>query len=93
MPFNTQLANAKKKLSIDCKLDMFDIIVKSILLFMCKLCRFSYSDLVKKLHLKFCKDIYLYLEARALKTNCMVYGELGYSFIINIKTRKLFFQH
>lgn len=47
----------KHNMSIDCKLDIFDKIVKPILLYGCEVWGFGNIALVEKLHLKFCKNI------------------------------------
>ena len=43
------------KLSIKCLLDLFDKMFKPILLYGCEVWGFSNNDILKKIHLKFCK--------------------------------------
>ena len=79
----------KHNLSIDCKLDLFDKIVKPIVLYGCEIWGFSNCYLIEKLHLKFCKHI---LDVKQSTPNFMVYGELGgYPISINIKVRMISF--
>lgn len=73
----------KHNMSMDCKLDMFDKIVKPILLYGCEVWGFGNIALVEKLHLKVCKHI---LNLKSSTPNCMDYGEFGrYPLIINVK--------
>ena len=79
----------KHNLSVDCMLDMFDKIVKPVLLYGCEIWGFSQSTLLEKLHLKFCKHI---LHLKPSTPNFMIYGELGrYPLSINIKVRMISF--
>lgn len=76
-------------LIIDCKVDMFDKIIKLILLYGCEVWGFYNINFFEKLYLKFCKYI---LNLRILILNFMVYGEFGrYFLIINVKVRMIFF--
>ena len=45
----------KHNLSLDCRLDMFDIAIKPILLYGCEVRGYCNTRLIKKHHLKFCK--------------------------------------
>ena len=79
----------KHNLTIDCKLDMFDKVIKPILLYGCEVWGYHNSKIFEKLHLKFCKHI---LNLKSTTPNFMVYGELGrYPLIINIKVRIISF--
>lgn len=42
-------------LAIDCKIDMFDKIIKPVLLYGCEVWCFHNTNLLEQLHLKFCK--------------------------------------
>ena len=46
----------KHNLAVDCALDMFDKIVKTVM-FGCEVWGYNQSILIEKLHLKFCKHI------------------------------------
>ena len=79
----------KHNLSIDCQLDLFDKVVKPILLYGCEVWGFSNHSLIEKLHLKFCKHI---LNLNNSTPNYMVYGELGrFPLVINVKVRMITF--
>jgi hypothetical protein len=43
------------KLSIKCLLDLFDKMIKPILLYGCEVWGFSNNDILEKIHLKYCK--------------------------------------
>ena len=76
-------------LSIDCQMDLFDKIVKPIILYGCEIWGYTSLSLVERLHLKFCKHI---LNLNNSTPNFMVYGELGrYPLSINIKVRMITF--
>jgi hypothetical protein len=47
----------RHNLSIECLLDLFDKIVKPILLYGCEVWGFSDNNVIEKHHLKFCKLI------------------------------------
>ena len=61
-------------LSIKCQYDLFDKIVKPILLYGCEIWGFSNLDTIERVHLKFCK---LLLHLKKSTPNFMIYGELG----------------
>ena len=72
-------------LSISCQFDLFDKMVKPILLYGCELWGVSNCDIIERVHLKYCK---LLLNLRSSTPNCMIYGELGrYPLYIDIKQR------
>ena len=76
-------------LSIDCQLDLFDKIVKPILIYGCEIWGFSNLDITERLHLKFCKYV---LCVSKSTPNFIVYGQLGrYSLSISVKVRMLTF--
>ena len=76
-------------LSIDCQLDLFDKMIKPVLLYGCEIWGFSNLDIIERLHLKFCKYI---LGVNKSTPNFMVYGELGrYPLSISIKMRMITF--
>jgi hypothetical protein len=58
----------KHNISISCQLDLFDKMVKSILLYGCEIWGFGNNDILEKVHLKFCKMI---LHLKATTPNCM----------------------
>ena len=72
----------KHNSSIDCKLDMFDHVIKPILLYGFEALCYYNSKLVQKLHLNFCK---LNLKSSAL--NSMVYEEVWKVSLQNVKVR------
>ena len=77
----------KHNLSISCQLDLFDKLVKPILLYGCEIWGSGNNDILEKVHLKFCKII---LHLKATTPNCMIYGELGrYPLDIDIKLRNI----
>jgi hypothetical protein len=61
-------------LSISRQLDLFDKVVKPILLYGCELWGLSNCDIIERVHLKYCK---LLLILKSSTPNCMIYGELG----------------
>jgi hypothetical protein len=56
----------KHGLSVKIQLDLFDKMVKPILLYGCEVWGFSNNDIIKKVHLKFCK-LLLHLKLGNLK--------------------------
>jgi hypothetical protein len=64
----------KHGLSVKIQLDLFDKMVKSILLYRCEVWGFSNNDIIEKGHLKFCK---LLLHLKSSTPSYMIYGELG----------------
>ena len=72
-------------LSISCQLDLFDKVVKPVLLYGSELWGFSNCDLIERVHLKFCKIL---LTLKTSTPNCMIYSELcRYPLYIDIKQR------
>jgi hypothetical protein len=76
------------KLSVKIQLDLFDKMIKPILLYGCEVWGFCKNEVLERVHLKFCKIL---LNLKSSTPNYMVYGELGrYSIEIDIKVRKRF---
>ena len=74
-------------LSIQCIYDLYDKIVKPILLYGCEIWGFTNLQVIERAHLKFCK---LLLGVKRSTPSFMVYGELGaYPLNISVKTRML----
>ena len=61
-------------MSIKGQYDLFDKIVKPILLYGCEIWGFSNLDIIERVHLKFCKFL---LHLKKSTPNFMMYGELG----------------
>jgi hypothetical protein len=59
---------------MSCQLELFDKVVKPILLYGCELWRLSNCDIIERLHLKYCNPL---LNLKSSTPNCMIYGELG----------------
>ena len=77
----------KHNLSISCQLDLFDKLVKPILLYGCEIWGYENIDILEKVHLKFCK---LLLHLKPTTPNYVIYGELGrYPLNIDIKIRMI----
>jgi hypothetical protein len=76
-------------LSVKGQYDLFDKIVKPILLYGCEIWGFSNIELLERVQLKFCK---LLLNLKKSTPNCMVYGELGvYPLSVSVKVRMVNF--
>ena len=72
-------------LSVDCLIDLFDKVVKPILLYGCEVWGFGDNRVIERVHLKFCKTI---LNLKKSTPDFMIYGELGrYPLEISIKMR------
>jgi hypothetical protein len=68
-----------------CQLDLFDKMVKPVLLYGCELWGYGNCDIIERVHLKFCKML---LHMKSSTPLFMVYGELGrYPLEIDIKIR------
>jgi hypothetical protein len=74
-------------LSIKCQLNLFDKIVKPILLYGCEIWGLGKNDIIERVHLKFCK---LLLRLKVSTTNFKVYGELGRYPLEIVSFRKFF---
>jgi hypothetical protein len=69
-------------LSIQCQLELFDSMVKPIILYECETWGFGNNEIIERLHLKLCK---LLLHLKTSAPDYMVYGQLGrYLFRIDI---------
>jgi len=77
-------------LSVECQLELFDKIVKPILLYGSEIWRFSKNiDCLEKIQLRFCK---LLLKLKSSTPKYMIYGELGrFPIEIDIKIRMMSF--
>jgi hypothetical protein len=76
-------------LSIQCQLELFDSMVKPIILYCCETWGFGNNKIIERLHLKLCK---LLLHLKTSTPDYMVYGELGrYPIIIDIKVKMINF--
>lgn len=64
----------KHGLSINCQLDLFDKLMKPVLLYGCEIWGFGNNDILEGVQLKFCK---LLLHLKSSTPNCVIYGELG----------------
>lgn len=74
-------------LSVQCMYDLYDKIVKPILLYGCEIWGFTNLQVIERAHLKFCK---LLLGVKRSTPTCMVYGELGACPLnISVNTRML----
>ena len=70
-------------LTIPCQLDLFDKMVKPVLLYGCELWDYGNCDIIERVDLKFCKML---LHMKSSTPSFMVYGELGrYPLAIDIK--------
>ena len=78
-------ARRQLQLPVDIQLEFFDILVKPILLYGCKVWATESVDIIKKIHLRFCKYV-----LQVNKSTCpkMVYGELGVTpLVLHAKSR------
>jgi hypothetical protein len=62
------------KLSVKIQLDLFDKMIKPVLLYGCEVWGFGKNEVLERVHLKFCKIL---LNLKSSTPNYMVYGELG----------------
>ena len=89
---NIAMYNILKKgrllnLSIQCQYDLFDKIVKPILLYGCEIWGFCNFEVIEKVHLKFCK---LLLKVKKSTPNYMIYGEVGaYPLYCSVKSQMI----
>lgn len=89
---NAAMYNILKKgrqlnLSLKCQYDLFEKIVKPILLYGCEVWGFVKLDILERVHLKFCK---LLLNLKQSTPSYMVYGELGaYPLYVSVKARMI----
>ena len=77
------------QLPVDFMIHLFDTLVKPVLLYGSEIWAHEGTEVLEKLHLRFCKYILLVNE-----TTCsnMVYGELGeYPLILSAQTRMIMF--
>ena len=76
------------KLSVKIQLDLFDKMIKPILLYGCEVWGFGKNEVLERVHLKFCKIL---LNLKSSTPNYMVYSELGrYPIDIDIKSKDNF---
>ena len=77
------------QLPIDIQLELFDILVKPVLLYGCEVWASESADIIEKIHLRFCKYI---LQVNKSTCSNMVYGELGVTpLILDAKSRMIMF--
>jgi hypothetical protein len=75
------------KLSVKIQLDLFDKMIKPILLYGCEVWGFGKNEVLERVHLKFCKIL---LNLKSSTPSYMVYDELGrYPIDIDIKVRTI----
>jgi hypothetical protein len=65
-------------LSIQCQLDLFDKIIKPILLYGCEVWGFSKNEIIERVHLQFCK---LLLNFKTSTPSYMVSQHIIHTFI------------
>lgn len=84
------LKNSRRlNLPVDVQFDLFDKTVTPVLLYGCEIWGFENTDILERLHLKFCKYV---LGVNSSTTNNMVYGELGrYPIKISVEVRMINF--
>ena len=77
------------QLNIDLQINLFDKIIKPILLYACKIWGFSNCKLLEKVQLRFLKSIF---NLKSSTPNIFVYGECGvYPIEIDIQARMVSF--
>ena len=77
------------QLPVDIMIHLFDILVKPVLLYGSEIRAHEGTEILEKLHLRFCK--YILLVNKTVCSN-MVYGELGeYPVILSAQTRMIMF--
>lgn len=87
--FNVLKKGRLHNLSIKCQIDLFNKIVKPILLYGSEIWGYSNNDVLERIQLKFCKFL---LKLKNSTPNYMIYGELGiFPLEIDIKMRILSF--
>ena len=64
----------RHNLSIKCQLELFDSMVKPIILYGCEIWGFGNNEIIERIHLKLCK---LLLHLKTSTPDYKVYGELG----------------
>jgi hypothetical protein len=83
--YETKTKRKYHNLSVSCQLDLFDKVVKPIVLYGSEVWGFRNYHMVEKVHLKFCK---LSLNLKTSTANSLVYGELGrFPLSVDIKQR------
>jgi len=76
--------------SISCQLDLFDKLVKHIVLYGCEVWGFGNNEILELVQLKFVN--YILLHFKTTTPNWIVYGELGrYPVDSDIKLRMIFY--
>ena len=63
-------------MSVKCQIDLFNKLIKPILLYGSEVWGFSNTDVIERAQLKFCK---LLLELKNTTPSSMIYGEFGLS--------------
>ena len=77
------------QLPIDIQLQLFDVLVKPVVLYGCKVWAHEGTEVVEKLHLRFCKYI---LSLNKSTCTSMVYGELGITpLLLHAQSRMIMF--
>ena len=85
--YNVLRKGRKQNLSIECQLDLFNKLIKPILLYWCEVWGFENNDLLERVQLKLCK---LLLDLKQTTPTSVIYGELGlYPLNIDIKVRMI----
>ncbi len=65
---------SKFDIPTDIRLELFDQLVKAVMLYACEVWGYERTDIIERLHLKFLKYI---LKVKMSNCNNMIYGELG----------------